>query len=88
MLSDRLRVAQRIASELFYHSYCVKSYLERIGPGGSNEHQRLIDILLRVLEHFELPAINGFAAFQAVPDTQELQQQAIEYLQMALRNIG
>jgi hypothetical protein len=88
MLSPELNVAVRIAAELFYHSYRVREYLQRIPPGASNEHRRLIEALLRVLERSEHDATTGFAALRDIPPVDESRQQAIEHLEIALRRLS
>lgn len=86
--SDDLKVATRVAVELFDHSYRVKQYLTRIGPGESKEHERLVETLVRLLKSVEGKTISSFEALLDTPLQDDSRDHAVEVLQDNLRRFS
>lgn len=87
-LTDDLKLAIRVAAELFDHSYRIKQYLTRIGPGESQEHQRLVETLVRLLGDVERKTISSFAALWDTPLEDDSRDHAVELLQDNLRRFS
>lgn len=87
-LSPRLAVDVRVAAELFDRSSRVKLYLERIGPGESNEHRQLVKTLRRALEQVEGETIKTFGDLWDRFDDEEYKQGALDTLKGNLRRFS
>ncbi|HUT91446.1 MAG TPA: hypothetical protein VMY37_18250 [Thermoguttaceae bacterium] len=71
MLSPDLKVAVRSAAELFHRSRRLREHLERIGPGESGEHARLVETMRRALEDIEDTMMGNFALlWEVLPQEQ------------------
>jgi hypothetical protein len=74
MLSPDLKVAVRSAAELFHRSHRLRKHLERIGPGESGEHRRLVDTMQRALEDIEDTTMGHFAELWRVLRTEDREE--------------
>jgi len=84
-LTPEFKVAVRVGAELFYRSAQVKKYLDRLGPGESNQHRLLVKSFQLALEDVETASISSFEALADITPEDPSWNQAIETLHDNLR---